>query len=57
MSLIHKDMLKIIRYNMLDTNGNIAPEYDANGNHIKGGYSIGNEIVKMKVQLTYEYKS
>ena len=56
MGLIHKDLLKIIRYNMIDTGGNIAPEFDSNQNIIKGGYSIGNEIVKMNVQLIYEYK-
>ena len=56
MSLIHKDLLKIIRFNMLDTSGNIATENDSNGNFLKGGYSLGNEIVKMNVQLIYEYK-
>jgi len=56
MGLIHKDLLKIIRYNMLDTSGNIAPEYNSNNQLIRGGYSLGNEIAKMDVQLVYEYK-
>lgn len=57
MSLIHKDLLKIIRYNMMDTSGNIAVEKDVNGQFVRGGYSLGNEIVKMNVQLVYEYKN
>lgn len=56
MSAIHKDFLTIIRKNMLDTDGNISAE-TLNGNYQRGGYSLGNEIVKMECKLTYVYKS
>ena len=55
---IHKDYLKIIRYNMMDTLGNIAKDTQINtdGSTIKGGYSLGSEIVKVNIALSYEYK-
>ena len=56
MNDIHKDLLFIIRHNMLDTYGNIAAE-TRNGRHFKGGYSFGNELVKVDIVLGYEYKS
>lgn len=59
---IHKDMIYIIRYNMLDSNGNIAPEYTTelvNGKlqnvYYRGGYSMKNEIVKLNVDTTCLY--
>ena len=62
-SNVHKDLLFVIRNNMLDSNGNIAPEYSTiqvNNTQVKklirGGYSLGNEIVKMKVNLQVIYK-
>ena len=55
MSDIRKDFLNIIGYNMLDTMGNIAPEYNANNEYIKGGYSLGNEIVKIDSKLVFQY--
>jgi hypothetical protein len=55
---IRKEYLEIIRYNMLDTKGNIAEDVqlDSNNKSIKGGYSLGNEIVKINCVLNYEYK-
>jgi len=55
---IHKDYLKIIRYNMIDTLGNIAKDKQINtdGSTTKGGYSLGSEIVKVNIALSYEYK-
>lgn len=55
MSDIRKDLINIIGYNMLDTMGNIAPEYNANHEYIKGGYSLGNEIVKIDSKLVFQY--
>lgn len=55
MSCIHKDLLKTIRYNMLDINGNIAREY-YNESYYKGGYSLGNEIVKLNSKLNFIYR-
>lgn len=55
---IRKDYLRIIRYNLIDTQGNIAKDVsvDSSGVPIKGGYSLGNEIVKVNLDLTYQYK-
>jgi uncharacterized phage protein gp47/JayE len=62
-SNIHKDLLYPIRYNMLDSQGNIAKEYEtftvANKNlrkFIRGGYSLGNEIVKLNLNFQVTYK-
>lgn len=56
MSDIHKDLLPIIRYNMLDTQGNIHKEYSGTS-WLKGGYSLGNEVVKINCDLTFQYVS
>jgi len=58
LSDIRKDYLEIIRYNLIDTLGNIAKDEQVSTDQkpIKGGYSLGNEIVKINIQLTYEYK-
>jgi len=55
---IHKDYLEIIRFNLIDTQGNIAKDIqvDDEGVPLKGGYSLGSEIVKVNIDLTYEYK-
>lgn len=54
---IHKDLSYIIKTNMIDSNGNIEEEYDTNGKYIRGGYSLGSEIVKVSLAtLNYEYK-
>jgi len=62
-SNVHKDLSNIIKLNMMDSNGNIAPEYSTVvvsnkelKKLIKGGYSLGNEIVKLKVNLQVIYK-
>jgi hypothetical protein len=63
MSNIRKDLLYIIRNNMLDSNGNIAKEYKkiiVSNKELKqlirGGYSLGNEIVKLKLNFQVIYK-
>lgn len=55
---IRKDYLRIIRYNLIDTNGNIAKDNQTNddGTAKKGGYSLGSEIVKIDINLSYQYK-
>jgi len=62
-SNMRKDLLYIIRYNMLDSNGNIAPEYATQELQnqkiktlIRGGYSLGNEIVQMRMKTEIVYK-
>ena len=59
---IHKDLLPIIRYNMLDSNGNIAKEESAittNGVddslYYRGGYTMGNEIAKISIETDCVY--
>ena len=61
---MHKDLIFIIRYNMLDSNGNIAPEYTTQviNNvdkilHYRGGYSMQNEIVKVNINTNILYKN
>lgn len=52
---IHKDLSWIIRSNMIDSHGNIAPEYHLSTNVFgvnvktleRGGFSMGNEIAKI----------
>jgi hypothetical protein len=63
-SYLHKDLLFIILYNMLDSNGNIAAEYEVkeiNGqsvdSYVRGGYSMGNEIARININTTTLYKS
>jgi len=60
---IHKDFMYIIKKNMLDDNGNILEqkkEFNINEKTIfkreKGGYSLGNEIVRVNFNLISEYK-
>lgn len=62
-SKIHKDLSYLIKYNMLDTWGNIAAEtipITINGvttnQYYRGGYSMGNEIVKFNVTTSMEYR-
>jgi hypothetical protein len=62
-SQIHKDLLYIIRMNMLDSEGNIASEYNkitvSNKELlqlVRGGYSLGNEIVKMFLAFQVLYR-
>lgn len=55
MSDIHKDLLYIIRNNMIDSNGNIAKE-ERNGKLFKGGFTMGMEVVKLTCNMQYEYK-
>jgi len=43
---IYKDLSFVIKSNMLDSHGNIEPEFE-NGTLIRGGYSLGSEIVKI----------
>jgi hypothetical protein len=59
---VHKDLLYIIKYNMLDTNNNIAIEYNTvtvNNQVIKekykGGYTLGNEIVQLIMNTSVIY--
>lgn len=61
-SKIHKDLAYIIRYNMLDTHGNIAEEKrykTVNGIETlvkyKGGYTLGSEIPKFNVNTSIQY--
>jgi hypothetical protein len=52
---IYKDLLWVIRSNMIDSNGNIAPEYVVTTNSfgvksktlLRGGFSLGNELAKI----------
>lgn len=54
---IQKDLLWAIRCNMIDSNGNIAPEYEITENTLgpntktllRGGFSLGNEIAKLNL--------
>ena len=55
LSALWKDSVYMIRFNMLDTKGNIAQERDKNNNVIKGGYTIGSEIVKVDIKAVYRY--
>lgn len=54
---IHKDLSYIIKLNMIDSFGNIEVEYDNENNYVRGGYSLGSEIVKISTHtLNYLYK-
>jgi hypothetical protein len=64
LSDIHKDLVWLIRYNLLDSSGNIRDEYTATtvGNslvttHVRGGYSLGAEIVKITMNTTALYSA
>lgn len=59
---IHRDWLWTIRYNLLDSNGNIRPEYTTSivnnatlTTRLRGGYSLGNEIVKLTMNTSPLY--
>jgi len=61
-NLIHKDLAWIIRYNMIDSHGNIAPEKAANvinnqevETNVGGGYTLGNEIVQLWMNTQTQY--
>lgn len=57
---LHKDLSWIIRCNMIDANGNIAPEYKTTENDfgidskelIRGGFTLGCEIPKINLEST-----
>ena len=37
--------------------GNIAEQTSVRGNHLRGGYSVGYEIVKLNSELVFTYKT
>jgi len=51
---IHKDLSYIIMNNLLDSNGNIDAEYNNDGVYIRGGFSLGSEIVQVLTESTYD---
>jgi hypothetical protein len=62
---IHNDFKPIIGYNMLNSYGDITKEYDQDvlykdGSLVKpvlrGGYSLNNEIVQVKINATFKYR-
>lgn len=53
---IRKDLLWLIKYNMIDENGNIAQQVDSSDLPVRGGYSLGTEIVKLNSLISYEYR-
>jgi uncharacterized phage protein gp47/JayE len=55
LSAMWKDSVYMIRFNMLNTKGNISQERDNSNNVIKGGYTVGSEIVKVNITATYRY--
>ncbi len=59
MQAIYRDLSYIIMANMLDTSGNIRPEYDDEHNFVRGGYTLGSEIVQIdldKNKLEFRYQ-
>ena len=48
---IYKDLLYVMRLNMMDSHGNIEKEY-IDGRYIRGGYSLGSEIVRIDLSST-----
>lgn len=50
---IHKDLSYIIMENLLDSSGNIDIEYDNDGKYIRGGYTLGSEIVQVLGDAKY----
>ena len=50
---IHKDLSYIIKENLLDSSGNIDVEYNDNGTFIRGGYTLGSEIVQVLGDAKY----
>jgi len=64
MNDMHKDLMYIIKFNMLDSHGNIAREHETltiSGqevtSYVRGGYSMGNEIVRVTINTNVLYKS
>ena len=54
---IHKDLSYTIKANLLDSNGNVYPEHDNEDNFLRGGYSLGSEIIKVNLStINYVYK-
>jgi hypothetical protein len=62
---IHNDFRPIIENNMLNSNGDIDAEYAAEKlyrdgqfvrDHLRGGYSLSNEIVQVYVNANVKYK-
>jgi uncharacterized phage protein gp47/JayE len=57
MADIRKDLLWLIKYNMMDSQGNIGiQENNTSNNRIRGGFSIGSEIIKLNSKIVYQYK-
>jgi len=59
MQAIHRDLNYLIMTNMLDTHGNIRAEYDDDRNFIRGGYTLGSEIVQIELdknKLEFRYQ-
>jgi len=59
MEQIYRDLSYIIMVNMMDSNGNIDKETDSLGATIRGGYSLGTEIVQLILNtnlLNIEYR-
>jgi len=61
-NFIHKDLAWIIRYNMIDSYGNIAVEKATNNvnnqeieTNVGGGYTIGNEIIQLWMNTQTQY--
>ena len=52
--MIYKDIKPIIQGNLLDSNYNISKEYDSNNVHVRGGYTLGSEIVQVLTESGYE---
>lgn len=50
MEQIHKDLSFIIKENMIDSNGNIDREIDSNSEYVRGGYTLGSEIVQFNLR-------
>jgi hypothetical protein len=62
---IHNDFRPIIEHNMLNSNGDIDAEYSKEKlykdgqfvkDHLRGGYSLSNEIVQVYVTANVKYK-
>ncbi|MFW6219507.1 MAG: hypothetical protein ACOCZ5_00250 [bacterium] len=53
---IYKDLSYAIRLNMMDSHGNVEEEY-TDGRKVRGGYSLGSEIVRIDLsELSFTYK-
>ena len=47
MEQIHKDLNYIIKTNLIDSYGNIEVSYNTSNEYVRGGYSLGSEIVQI----------